>query len=256
MSAHVNRNVNTGLLTRSGIPPPARPYSLGLKRSMRISLALLFVFCGSMKSQPRQSLMFVPDILKPPSKEMLTLLAHADGDQVYACDGSRWMFSRPDAKLLTDSGTQIGSHFAGPTWESSDGSRVMAEPVAAATRPDSIPWLLLKSTNHQGEGVMKRVTSIQQLSTEGGRAELPANTLCKTRHSVPPFGIDVFEDILQGLILAEAEFDSASDADALAVPSFLIREVSDDDRFTGGQLASTSRPDLTAVLLEYGIRLL
>ena len=87
-------------------------------------------------------------------------------------------------------------------------------------------------------------------------AELPANTLCKTRHSVPPFGIDVFEDILQGLILAEAEFDSASDADALAVPSFLIREVSDDDRFTGGQLASTSRPDLTAVLLEYGIRLL
>jgi hypothetical protein len=148
--------------------------------NMRISLALLFVFCGSMNSQPRQSLMFVPDILKPASKERLTLLAHAAGDQVYACDGSRWMLSRPDAKPLTDSGRQIGSHFAGPTWESSDGSRVMAQPVAAATRnPDSIPWLLSKATNHQGEGLMKRVTSIQQLSTEGGRA--PA-TGCDAHH--------------------------------------------------------------------------
>jgi hypothetical protein len=138
---------------------------------MRISLALLFAFCGSLESQLRQSLMFVPDNLKPPPNERLTRLAHADGDQVYVCDGSSWILSRPDAKLLNDSGKQIGSHFAGPTWEWSDGSRVMAQPVASATRnPDSIPLLLLKATNHQGEGVMKRVTSIQRLSTEGGKA--------------------------------------------------------------------------------------
>ena len=147
---------------------------------MRIFVALFFVCCGSLKSQLRQSLMFVPDNLKPPSKERLTLLAHADGDQVYICDGSSWLLSRPDAKLLTDSGKQIGSHFAGPTWEWSDGSRVMAQPVAAATpNPDSIPWLLLKATNHQGEGVMKRVTSIQRLSTQGGKA--PA-TGCDAQH--------------------------------------------------------------------------
>ena len=87
-------------------------------------------------------------------------------------------------------------------------------------------------------------------------AELPAKTLCKTRHSLPPFGIDVFEGTARGLILAEAEFDSAFEADALAVPSFIVREVSDNDRFTGGQLARTSRPELAAALLDYGIRLL
>jgi hypothetical protein len=147
---------------------------------MRISFALLFVFCVSMRSQLQQSLMFVPDNLKPPSNERRALRAQAAGDQVYVCDGSSWMLSRPDAKLFTDSGKQIGSHFAGPTWESSDGSRVMAQPVAAATpNPDSIPWLLLKATNHQGEGVMKRVTSIQRLSTKGGRA--PA-TGCDAQH--------------------------------------------------------------------------
>ena len=147
---------------------------------MRISLALLFVFCGSMRSQPQQSLMFVPDNLKPPSNERPALRAQAAGDQVYVCDGSSWTLSRPDAKLLTDSGKQIGSHLAGQTWEWSDGSRVMAQPVASATpKADSIPLLLLKTTNHQGGGVMKRVTSIQQLSTEGGTG--PA-TGCDAQH--------------------------------------------------------------------------
>lgn len=40
-------------------------------------------------------------------------------------------------------------------------------------------------------------------------ARLPAKTLTKARHSVPPFSIDVFEGALKGLILAEAEFESA-----------------------------------------------
>jgi CYTH domain-containing protein len=86
-------------------------------------------------------------------------------------------------------------------------------------------------------------------------ARLPARTLSKTRHSVPPFGIDVFEGALEGLVLAEAEFDSADAAGTLAFPAFALREVSDDDRFTGGQLVRASRPELAAVLLEYGIRL-
>ncbi len=84
-------------------------------------------------------------------------------------------------------------------------------------------------------------------------ANLPAHTLSKTRYSVPPFGIDVFEGALEGLVLAEAEFDSAAAADALAIPPFLSREVSDDDRFTGGRLARASREDIRNWLLEYGI---
>ena len=72
-------------------------------------------------------------------------------------------------------------------------------------------------------------------------AQLSAKRLSKTRYSVPPFGIDVFEGKLEGLLLAEAEFDSAAEADALTLPSFILGEVSADNRFTGGQL----RPRVT-----------
>jgi CYTH domain-containing protein len=87
-------------------------------------------------------------------------------------------------------------------------------------------------------------------------ARLPARQLTKTRHSVPPFGIDVFEGKLEGLLLAEAEFDSAEAADQLTIPSFVHAEVSTDDRFTGGQLVSASRRELQAWLLEYGVTLM
>jgi CYTH domain-containing protein len=86
-------------------------------------------------------------------------------------------------------------------------------------------------------------------------AQLPAKQLTKTRYSVPPFGIDVFEGALEGLVLAEAEFDSAADAESLTLPPFVFREVSDDDRFTGGQLVGASRNQVRAWLLEYGIKL-
>ena len=85
--------------------------------------------------------------------------------------------------------------------------------------------------------------------------QLPARKLSKTRHSVPPFGVDVFEGTLQGLVLAEAEFDSAAAADALSVPSFIVREVTTDNRFTGGRLVHASRQDIQTWLLEYGIAL-
>jgi len=86
-------------------------------------------------------------------------------------------------------------------------------------------------------------------------AQLSAKTLNKTRYSVPPFGIDVFEGPLEGLLIAEAEFDSAAAADSITLPSFIFQEVSADNRFTGGQLVCASRQDVKTWLLEYGIRL-
>jgi CYTH domain-containing protein len=86
-------------------------------------------------------------------------------------------------------------------------------------------------------------------------AQLSAKNLSKTRYSVPPFGIDVFEGTLQGLILAEAEFDSPAAAAALTLPSYILREVTADDRFTGGRLVRASRRDIETWLLEYGITL-
>lgn len=84
---------------------------------------------------------------------------------------------------------------------------------------------------------------------------LPAGILTKTQHSVPPFGIDVFGGELSGLVLAEAEFNSGEEASTLALPSFIVRKVSDDSRFTGGHLVTASRQEPRAWLEEHKIKL-
>ncbi len=86
-------------------------------------------------------------------------------------------------------------------------------------------------------------------------AKLPAKILTKTRHSMPPFGIDVFDGVLSGLVMAEAEFNSAAEAAALALPSFVNHEVTDDPRFTGGRLVTVSRQELESWLAQHGIEL-
>ena len=84
-------------------------------------------------------------------------------------------------------------------------------------------------------------------------AQLPSKKLQKLRYSVPPFGIDIFEGALQGLILAEAEFDSEDAAAVFPVPSFAAAEVTTDARFTGGRLVQSTRHELKLWLSEYGI---
>ena len=49
-------------------------------------------------------------------------------------------------------------------------------------------------------------------------ATLPAAVLSKTRLSVPPLGIDVFEPPLHGLIMADAEFGTDSEAQSFLPP--------------------------------------
>ncbi len=106
-----------------------------------------------------------------------------------------------------------------------------------------------------GSGGQQGFITNTYLSNEEFRilAQLSAKQLSKTRYSVPPFGIDVFENTLEGLVLAEAEFESALDADCLTLPSFIVHEVSGDIRFTGGRLVCALRQEIEAWLLEYGI---
>ena len=51
------------------------------------------------------------------------------------------------------------------------------------------------------------------------------------------FSIDVFEGRHQGLILAEMEFEKASELDELVLPLFAFKDVTDDPFFSGGNLA-------------------
>ncbi len=86
-------------------------------------------------------------------------------------------------------------------------------------------------------------------------SSLPALSLSKARHSVPPLGVDVFEGDLQGLVLAEAEFGTDEEARSFTPPAGCVAEVTDDRRFTGGRLVRASRRDLLGWLAEYGLRL-
>lgn len=85
-------------------------------------------------------------------------------------------------------------------------------------------------------------------------ASLPATLLSKTRLSVPPLGVDVFDGRLQGLVLAEAEFTTDDEAQSFVPSAECVAEVTDDARFTGGRLARASRQELLGWLAEYGLR--
>jgi hypothetical protein len=118
----------------------------------------------------------VPAALQAPANEQLLVQVHAKGDQIYSCkvDGSQvgWTLKAPEAQLFDKDGKTFGKHFAGPSWEASDGSRVVGKAAAnvASPDPDSIPWLLVKVVSHAGDGVLTRVTSIQRINTKGGKA--------------------------------------------------------------------------------------
>ena len=118
----------------------------------------------------------VPPQLQPPANEQLFLQLHAKGDQVYTCkEGATaflWELKAPDAQLFDKDGKPFGKHFAGPSWEANDGSRVTGKAVANVPSPDadSIPWLLVNVVSHEGTGVLSRATSIQRLNTKSGKA--------------------------------------------------------------------------------------
>lgn len=118
----------------------------------------------------------VPDALNPPESVTLALALPADGVQVYVCgsakpgDAPAWLLDGHHA-LLGSRSDVVGTHFAGPTWQTLDGSSVKGAKLtsADAPSPDAIPWLLLAGTA-SAEGQLARVTFIQRLGTVGGKA--------------------------------------------------------------------------------------
>ncbi|HEU4385555.1 MAG TPA: DUF3455 domain-containing protein [Anaeromyxobacteraceae bacterium] len=115
----------------------------------------------------------MPPPLAVPTGNELAFALEADGVQVYTCArgaGSyAWAFKAPEAALTEAGGRAAGTHYAGPTWESIDGSKVRGAKLEAAT-PDAtaIPWLLLRAESHAGSGRMEDVTFVQRVRTWGG----------------------------------------------------------------------------------------
>ncbi|MDZ8189172.1 MAG: DUF3455 domain-containing protein [Nostoc sp. ChiSLP02] len=119
----------------------------------------------------------VPKNLQVPPGQSLLLKASAKGSQIYVCKAKsdnpnsfEWTLKAPDAVLFNEQGQQIGKHYAGPTWELNDGTKVVAQAKANAPQANTIPWLLLSERSHQGNGILNKVNWIQRLNTVGGKA--------------------------------------------------------------------------------------
>lgn len=83
-------------------------------------------------------------------------------------------------------------------------------------------------------------------------ATLPGSVLRKTRYSIPPFGVDVFDAPLSGLIMAECEFEDDAAMHSFIPPPWVLAEVTFDLRFTGGSLATMDPMDLAKLLAPFG----
>ena len=138
-----------------------------MRRVLTTIAALLAAACSASRLVPPGS----PPALKVPANERLSLEAFADGVQIYECGTDRrWVFKAPEAQLADRDGRKIGTHYAGPTWEASDGSKVTGAIKARdnARSAQDIPWLLLAATSASGHGTLGRTRSIQRMDTVGG----------------------------------------------------------------------------------------
>lgn len=120
-----------------------------------------------------------PEAIRPPPGESVKSIAVAEGVQIYVCmakanepSAFEWSLKAPEADLRDKGGAPFGRHYAGPTWEAKDGSKIRGEVRAKVDAPDksTIPWLLLEVKSSEGAGVLSSVKHVQRVDTSGGKA--------------------------------------------------------------------------------------
>jgi hypothetical protein len=115
----------------------------------------------------------VPAEVAAPGETTVATL-QGEGAQIYACQAGKdgklvWTFREPIASLILD-GKTVGRHFAGPSWESADGSAIIGKLVGKApgATANDIPWLKLDVVSHSRNGLFSAVSTVQRLNTKGG----------------------------------------------------------------------------------------
>ena len=149
-------------------------------RTLAAALALLALMPGlayAAKPSPPN----VPTAIQVPAGHVPFLQGRASGTQNYICRqssaGYAWTFVAPAATLVDDKGKQIMTHFAGPTWQAKDGSKVIAQVDGVTASPSTIPWLRLRATSTVPGPDGDRLTGttyIQRVNTTGGLAPTSA----------------------------------------------------------------------------------
>jgi hypothetical protein len=116
----------------------------------------------------------IPAKLVPPAGATLSGAYEAQGVQIYVCTArgtvNEAVFKAPEARL-TDKGKVIAKHYAGPTWEATDGSKVVGKVLESVPAPAAgdVPWLLLAAQS-SGQGAFADVRFVQRIETSGGSA--------------------------------------------------------------------------------------
>ena len=155
------------------------------KVSRQVCKANLTVLCiAGLLASCASTRVAAPPELQPADARGTIAVMHASGVQIYQCkrasDGRLlWTFLAPEATLKDDFGQIIVKHYAGPTWEAPDGSKVTGKVLKQAPNtqnaqnaqePDSIPLLLLQATSTGGPGLLSNTRYVQRLNTQGGQA--------------------------------------------------------------------------------------
>jgi len=151
-----------------------------MKKPFALASLMLVLFAGyAAASQPSSPSASPAQKLKVAPEESLAMIVPANGVQIYECRASQgqggsyeWAFVSPEADLFDTRGMKIGRHYAGPSWEATDGSKIVGLAKASAAAPDvgAIPWVLLGAKSVGPAGTFSNVSSVRRVHTTGGVA--------------------------------------------------------------------------------------
>lgn len=129
----------------------------------------------------------VPDDITVVGTNKVYFHGFGRGVQVYTWNGSSWGTAVPEATLFDDEGNVVAIHFAGPSWESNSGSKVVGAVVPPTVTVDTnaIPWLRLMAVRTEGPGIFGDTTFIQRVNTSGGKAPSADGTVIGQVARVP-----------------------------------------------------------------------
>lgn len=157
-----------------------------------LAIALCTALAAPAVSRAAES---APAELRPADAKLL-FTAKATGVQIYdsvtdASGALKWVLEAPLARLAGPRGVGVLYHYAGPSWEAADGSKIVRDtdvPVKSVPAPRAsidIPWLLVKVTADPAPGVLSNVTYVERLVTHGGAAPAAPPKRPDTKVGVP-----------------------------------------------------------------------
>lgn len=156
-----------------------------MMKTLSISAAALALSaCASQPAMMTIDNAALPEPVRVPAGQRVLMATTGIGELTYECREKKdmagqheWAFVGPVATLYSGDKKVVGKYYGGPTWESTDGSKVTGKQLAVAPAgTGNIPLQLVKAEPAMGTGAMQGVSYIQRLNTRGGVAPAEACT--------------------------------------------------------------------------------